>query len=278
LSENRVSELKEVVITEKRKTKRIEAYSVLAAIAKRTNDSSIIEFLIERLTNENGKSLIGQQLMNFYWTKIPLFNNSHIVIDFAKANHNSIRHGAIQLLSLFEKGNSQIEDFLISLLGRTEDPYDVYYTHITLQSIGSIKSVESLKKSIQESKKSDNLITGVYALGFIDGENQVDFFLDLFPLSRDSFVKSTLTEFITEHADNRAIDVMIQRTKQILSRKCKRNMHYGTNQKPELIHALLYLTRYENIDLRIPKLKRWIGEKKMDFLDDTESRLITDLI
>lgn len=270
--------LKEIIVLEKNKNRKSEAYSILTNIAKRTNDSEIVDFLLNQLQTEKGKSFIGLKLMGFYWTDVRLMNNVNIVLDFAKEKNSLIKHSAIQLLSLFDSDRNKIEKFLLQILEESKDTYDIYYAHITLQTIGTKKSVEFLKRSIISSKKSDNLITGIYALGFIDGENQVDFFLELLSSKKDNFVKSTITEFITKHSDERAIDTMIDRIKQILSRKRTRNIHYGNEQKPEIIYILHYLNKYENIDLKIMKLKKWIVDRKMDFLDETETKMIRNVI
>lgn len=55
-------------------------------------------------------------------------------------------------------------------------------------------------------------------------------------------------------------------------------MNYGQDQHPEIVHALKYLTKLESVDSRITKLKTWILEKKMDYLDETEANWVNENI
>ncbi len=270
--------IKNIISNEKNKDRRNQAYSLLSGIAQKYSDPELIHFLIEQLNTEKNKSFIGLKLSGISSCKLKLKDHSNIILDFARSKNSSIRHSAIQVLALYNSDLEKIEDFLIEILIHSKDEYDLYYSNISLQKIGTKKSIEPLKKVIRENKKVDLLITGIYALGRIDGFNQLDFFLEMIREKKDSFVKSTLTELITTHADNRAIEVIIDRVKKILSRKRSTNIHYGKDQYPEIVYALTYLTKYENEYPRISKLKKWIVEKKMDFLDETETNWIVENI
>lgn len=266
-----ISHIKEVIVNDKNKDRRNQAYTLLSNLAQKLNEPDLIHFLIKQLEKEKNKSFIGLNLSGISWCKLRLSQYSDIVLRFAENKNSHIRHSAIQVLSLYESNKEQIEDFLIKVLNSSKDEYDLIYTNSTLQVQGTSKSVKSLKNVIQENKKSDLLNTGLYALDRIDGANQVDFFLKMLHDKKDAFVKSTLTELIAKHSDERAIDTIIDRVKKILSRKRMTNMHYGRDQFPEIVHALRYLTKFETEDSRIANLKIWILEKKMDYLDETET-------
>jgi hypothetical protein len=263
--------LKEMLMSQKDKDRRGEIYTLINHLADKYNKPDLIHFLIERLNHEKVKSFIGLKLSGISWSKQSLTEHSDIILDFAQNKNNHIRHSAILVLAGYSANLKEIEDFLIGILNNSSDEYDIYYSNITLQKIGTKRSIESLQKVVRENKKVDVLITGIYALGLIDGKSQVDFFLEMMQEKKDSFVKSALTEFISRHSDNRAIDTLIVRVKKILSRKRNINMHYGQDQYPEIVHALKYLTKFESEDSRISKLKTWILEKKMDYLDETEA-------
>lgn len=106
----------------------------------------------------------------------------------------------------------------------------------------------------------------------------MDVFLEMIRQKKNSFVKSALTEFISKHSDDRAIDILVDRVKKILSIKRNINMNYGKDQHPEIVHAFKYLTKLESVDSRITKLKTWILEKKMVYLDETEANWVNENI
>ena len=266
-----ISHIKEVIINDKNKDRRNQAYTLLSSLAQKLNEPDLIHFLIKQLEKEKNKSFIGLNLSGISWCKLRLNQCSDIVLKFAENKNSHIKHSAIQVLSLYDSNKKQIEDFLIEILNNSKDEYDLTYTNSTLQVQGTSKSIESLRNVIQENKKSDLLNTGLYALDRIDGANQVDFFLKMLHEKKDAFVKSTLTELIAKHSDERAIEALIDRVKKILSRKRTTNMHYGKDQFPEIVHALRYLTKFESEDSRITKLKTWVLDKKMDYLDETET-------
>ena len=269
-------ELKEIIINEKNRDRKNEAYTILSRIAEKHNEAELIHFLIECLSSEKNKSFIGLNLSGIYFAGLRLKAHVGIILDFAQSKNSHIRHSAIQILALYDSDSEKIEDFLVEMLNNSKDEYDLLYTNSSLISQGTQKSIEPLKRVIRESNKQDVLSTGICALGKIDGTNQVDFFLEMMKEKKNTFVKSILTEFICKHANSGAIDIIVDRVKKILSRKRSTNIHYGEGQHPELVHALMYLNQFEDEDARIPKLKKWILEKKMDFLDETESNWVNE--
>lgn len=270
--------LKEVITADKNKDRRNKAYTLLTSLAQKLNEPDLIHFLIQQLEYEKNKSFIGLNLSAISLSKLMLQQHADLVLQFAENKNSSIRHSAIQVLALYETNQEKIEAFLINILNNSRDEYDLTYANTTLQVQGTSHSIEPLKKVINANTKTDVLNTGLYALDNIDGANQVDFFLEILEKKKDAWVKSTLTELIAKHADERAIDTLVDRVKKVLSRKRTTNIQYGKNQYPEMVHALRYLTKFEFKDPKITKLKTWILEKKMDFLNETESKWVEENI
>ena len=278
LDRTSISTVKEILLKEKNKERKSKAYSILRILAEKHNEVELIYFILDNLNLEKTKNIISLHLGGLAWTKLELTERLDIVLDFAKRKEWQIRHSAIQLLAHYSVRVSEIENLLINILKNSKDEYDLTYTNSTLRLVGINKSIEFLKTVIRENKKTDVLITGINALSEIDGKNQVDFFMEMMNDKKDSFVKSTLTKHITKFSDQRAIELLIDRVKKILAKKRNTNMHYGSDQSPEIVYAIDFLKKYELEDERIPKLLQWIVNKKLDFFDETELRWVKENI
>lgn len=266
--------LKEMLLSSNNRKRKGEVYTLLIQLSEKYNDLALIHLLIEDLQHEKVKSFISLKLGEISRTKHSLTKHSNIILDFTKNKNAHVRHTAIQVLARYCTNLKEIEEFLISVLEQSNDEYDIYYTNIALQKLGTQRAIEPIKQVIRDHKKTDVLITGLYALGLIGGGNQIEFLLEMMQIKKDSFVKAELTKLISKHSDIRAVDTLIDRVKQILSRKRNIKMYYGRDQYPELVHALRFLTKFEIDDPRIRKLKTWIFEKKMSYLDEAETKWV----
>lgn len=269
--------LKDLILHEKNTDRRSEAYSILKILASQFNDTQIAYFIIDQLAREKNKFIIYLTLTGLKWSKLQLEEKQDIILQFTENKSSQIRHSAISLLGSYTTQKELIESRLIQILETSNDEYDLTYTNAALSEIGSKKSAGALKKIILENKKTDVLSSAIYALGKVDGPNQVDFFIEMIPFHKGPFIKSSLIELIAKHTtDGRAIDVMIERIKSILAKERKTNYGYGKDQQPELVHALQYLQKHKAEDTRIPALEKWILEKKVSFLDETEKKWILE--
>lgn len=273
-----IDTVKEIILKEKNKDRKSEAYSILRILAEKYNEVELIYFILDNLNLEKTKNIISLHLGGLAWTKLKLTERLDTVLDFAKRKEWQIRHSAIQLLAHYSIRINDIENLLINILKNSKDEYDLSYTNSTLRIVGSRKSIEPLKTVIIENKKTDILTTGIYALSEIDGKNQIDFFIEMMKDKKDSFVKASLTKQITKFSDQRAIELLIERVKKILAKKRNTNMYYGTDQSPEIVYAIEFLRKYEKENERIPKLLQWIVNKKLEFLDETELKWVEENI
>lgn len=238
LDKTSIDAVKEILLKEKNKDRKSKAYSILRILAEKYNDVELIYFILDNLNLEKTKNIISLHLGGLAWTKLKLTERLDIVLNFAKRKEWQIRHSAIQLLAHYSVQISEIENLLITILNNSKDEYDLLYTNSTLRIVGSSKSIESLKTVIIENNKSDVLTTGIYALSKIDGENQVDFFMEMMKDKRDSFVKSTLTKHITKFSDQRAIELLIDRVKKILAKK-------------EVLICIMVLTKVQKLSMQL---------------------------
>lgn len=267
LPEEAIETVKEILISEKNNDRRSQAYSILSVLSKKFQNPELVYFIIERLALEKSKNLISLHLQS----DLKLSKQVDIVLDFTKRKEWQIRHSAIQLLAKYTTDKDKIETLLIDILKTSKDQYDLLYTLLSIGEVGSKKAVDSIKAVLVENNKTDVLSVGINALGKLDGENQVDFFMDLMRKKKDSYVKYALTEQITKFADDRAIDLIIDRIKTLLTKARTTNWGYYGDYKPEFVHAMEYLQKYESQNDQIGKLFTWVLEKKTSFLDETES-------
>jgi len=266
-----INDVIQILEKEKNTARKSEAFNILCKLAINNNDYQSLYYILEKLSVEKNKGIVQRHLGNLSWKTMELTEKLDIVLAFAKRKEWQIRHSAIQLLAFYIDKKGEIEDFLIEILSSNNEEYDLLYTIQSLAKMGTIKSIAPLKEVLKSNTKTNILMAGIIALGNIDGKNQVDFFIELMDEKKDSFVKSSLTEQIAARAvDSRAVDVLIERTKQILANPRKTNMGYWADFKPEIVHAAIYLLKYEHDKPDITKLLNWVLEKKFDFLDETE--------
>ena len=96
----------------------------------------------------------------------------------------------------------------------------------TLSKVGSQNSIKSLKEIVRNSKKSETILSSLNAIDRINGENELEFFLETFASKKDSFVKSNLVKLISKTGNGDQSELMTKRLKSILSRKRQTNWVY----------------------------------------------------
>lgn len=274
LNEDSIEAVMEIAAKEKNKDRRSEAYSILRLLAKKYNRVDLIYFIFQRLAGEKDKNLIGVHLNNIPDLKTELTEEFDTVLQFAKRKEWQIRHGAVRLLAHYPSRSREIEELLIPVLQRESNEFDLLYANSTLAAVGTMDSVEPIKNVLLQNNKVNVLSSGIYALGRIDGANQVDFFIQLMAMKKDTVVKAALNENIARYGDERAIPVLIDRVKKVLAKPRTTNMHYIGETKPEIVHALAFLKRYQEIDPKISPLFDWVINKRMDMLDETEKKWV----
>jgi hypothetical protein len=266
---------KKAIEKETNTDRRRQAYHILTRLAERYQDDSSIYYIIRKLESEKAVKLVRDQFYDLWRTGIGLREELERVLPFTRYKDRETRQSAIRLLGRYTVDSGRIEDFLIELIKTRVDVDELCSALGILRKHGSAKCINTVKQTIMRYNDTSLLRTGICLLGELDGPNQTSFFMELMNLKSNSDVKKELTRQVTAYVkDSRAVDILLDRIKSILSRKRKIKWAYHGDQKPEIVHALIYLMNYQDSDQRIIKVINWIIEKKMDFLDEPEAEWI----
>lgn len=136
---------------EKDKKKRDRAYFLLGHISKNTNDTTALNYLIQRVEKETDKYIIASLLDRIRNIEKPAGTDLQPLIAATKNDKWLIRHSAIQ--SLNNSLDSIAETTLIEILDSSEDPYNLTYSNATLNKIGTLRAIPHLEKHLKSRKR-----------------------------------------------------------------------------------------------------------------------------
>jgi hypothetical protein len=267
---------KEILAAEKDPNRRIMIHVILKAFAKKFDKPELICFILKKLSEEESTGVTGYVLEDMGWTGLQMTEHLDIVFNFIKRKEGYLRRPAITLLRYFTIKDTEIENMLLDIISTEEEPYTVAEANVVLQTKGTKKAIEPLRKVITEHSATNALGTAILALKNIDGRNQLNFFIRQMSLKEDAHVKKILTQSIVEHGDARAVDIMLHRVREILSKPNDSNIAY-INGQPELIDALIFLKKFWDSDTRIPPLFKWIAQERFDYMDRTEKSMFMEI-
>ncbi len=137
---------------EKDKKKRDKAYFLLGHLAKNTNDTTALNYLIRRVNKETDKYIIASLLDRIGNIKKPAGTDLQPLLAATKNNKWLIRHSAIQ--SLNNSSDPVAETTLIDILNSSDDRYNLLYSNTTLNKIGTLRAIPHLEKHLK-SRKTD---------------------------------------------------------------------------------------------------------------------------
>ncbi len=135
----------------KDKKKRDRAYFLLGHIAKNTNDTTALNYLIQRVSKETDKYIISSLLDRIADIKKPIGTDLQTLINLTKSDKWLIRHSAIQ--SLNNSVDILAETALIEILDNSDDQYNLTYSNATLSSIGTKRAIPHLEKHLKSRKR-----------------------------------------------------------------------------------------------------------------------------
>lgn len=156
-----IAELISYIDNEKDKKKRDKAYFLLGHLAKNTNDTTALNYLIQRIDKETDKYIIASLLDRIANIKKPVGIDLLPLINGTKSDKWLIRHSAIQ--SLKHSSDSIAETTLIEIIDKSDDPYNLTYSNATLNNIGTPKAIPYLEKHLK-SRKRDVKLSAQYAI------------------------------------------------------------------------------------------------------------------
>ncbi|AZA98267.1 hypothetical protein EG359_01015 [Chryseobacterium joostei] len=136
---------------EKDKKKRGEAYFLLGHIAKNTNDTTALNYLIQRVDKETDKYIVSSLLDRIGDIKKPTGTNLQPLITATKNDKWLIRHSAIQ--SLNYSTDPDAESTLIEILDSSDNQYNLTYSNATLNRIGTLRAIPHLEKHLKSRKR-----------------------------------------------------------------------------------------------------------------------------
>ncbi len=146
-----IPQLISFIDNESDKKKRDKAYFLLGHIAKNTNDTAALNYLIQRVDKETDKYIIASLLNRIGNIKKPIGTDLQPLIHVTKNDKWLIRHSAIQ--SLNNSSDSVAETTLIEILESTNDPYNLIYSNATLNRIGTLRAIPHLEKHLKSRKR-----------------------------------------------------------------------------------------------------------------------------
>jgi hypothetical protein len=140
-----------------------------------------------------------------------------------------------------EKGVEVSEMKLIEIVNDAKSLWEVYRAAILLRKYGTPAAVPALQKAMYYPMQ-DIKITALGAIATICKGDGCHLYVSALqdPQYRE---KCAAVTAIYEYCDERGIEPVIARVKQMLSRK-RRGIYYGPNQETEITYAITYLDKY----------------------------------
>lgn len=120
--------------------RRENAYLSLKRILLPNPGLIVVDFLIDRINHEH--KLINTILLTLTKIKIPRVANLDTLKSQVKSKQGSKRTRALKIFRNIE--NNESEEFLLNVLRRSDDPFDIYIICKILAKIGSIYSIPVL--------------------------------------------------------------------------------------------------------------------------------------
>jgi hypothetical protein len=180
-----------------------------------------------------------------------------------------VRYAAIDALGHCPE--PEVETCLLTRTKVTDDFDDLVYINASLGQVGSIKSIPYLSEMTRH-KKEDVATSALAALTRIGSCDNLPLFIARLAYGR-SVIKWYAMAAINKHGDKSAIEPVIARVKQILSRRRKIEQHHS-----ELALGLEFLWKMRKQNHQIEGLLSWVNNKRKDFLFPDEKALVERFI
>ncbi|UXX81059.1 hypothetical protein N7E81_08095 [Reichenbachiella carrageenanivorans] len=257
---------------EKVTKEKINIIHVLVSLADKVQDHSIADFIINFVKNEKVRWVKDVALGDLVRSNIQVDKEKEYLFELVKNKDWQIKLSSLGLLKKLDDSYSpRIENICIELIElNKKKPHELNSICGVLSKHGSNKSLERIKEVARTNSKAFTVNTAIGAIASINGTNELEFFREISETNRNNDVKSMSTQALCKYGDETVIDILIKRAKNILSKTRKSKIHYVGGSQPELVHILKFLTQYT--DSRVDKLIDFIISKKLDLMDETESK------
>jgi HEAT repeat protein len=169
-----------------------------------------------------------------------------------------VRWEAIQ--SLGQTGSPIAEGLLIDILEAPTDPDDLPLANQALSRVGTKAAWPALIRLIHH-RVEDVKVSAIGVLNILGDSSLTPVYLDA--LSDRSWVaKWSAMAALDEHGDERAVQPVIDRLRQILGRQRLTNIGGWS----EVMHALHFLQRFQDLDPGAGRTIGWVAANRWDRL------------
>ena len=271
-----ISAFKELLSSEKTTVNKIHLISYLVRLADKFGRNDIADYVLGLVRKEKTRWVNDVSLHSLNQSKLTIEKEQEILFELANHKDWQIRFNSLGLLAKLQKPYHQrIEKLCLEQITKYKSKHhSLGVLASTLSKVGSQNSIKSLKEIVRNSKKSETILSSLNAIDRINGENELEFFLETFASKKDSFVKSNLVKLISKTGNGDQSELMTKRLKSILSRKRQTNWVYLNGTQTEIVTIIQFLDK--NNPTESERILKWLTSKKMDKLDKTETLWINE--
>jgi len=265
-----INPLKERLNKEKVTKEKINIIHVLVPLADKNKENSIADYILNLIKKEKVRWVCDVALSSLNDSKLEVQNEKEYLFELIENKDWQIKLSALGLMKKLDSSYSnRIERVCLDLIEKNQKKsHELSTICEVLVKHGTNKSISKIKEIARGNSKAFTVVSALNALRVIGGNKELDFFIEIFRINRNNDVKSMVIQIICEFGNEKVIDLLIKRTKNILSKARKTKNIYVGDAKPELVHILTFLTSFE--DERIKKLISFISIKKLELMDETE--------
>jgi len=276
--ESYINAFQELLSKEKVTINKINLITYLIRLADKFQRNDIADYILGLVRKEKTRWVNDVSIGGLNRSNLEIENEREILFELANHKDWQIRFDSLGLLSKLPKSyHTRIEELCKEQIEKYKSKHhSLGVLASTLSKVGSTKSIPILKEIIEISKKSDTILSGINAVNQIKGQSELEYYVECYSKKKDSFVKRNLVILIAKYGNEEHSELMFKRAKSLLSRERKTNWHYGKGTEPELVSVIKFLDK--NAIESSTKLLKWISKKKMNFLDETETKWIIQRI
>lgn len=256
--------LYQYIATEPDKERRRAAGFIIIQLSRNTNDPEVIRFMLDRLRVEQEPDMITAIQQDLErGPQIPGYMNLEPLLNNTLSLNNNVRRSA--LFALRGTNNPQVEEWALNLLKRTVNEYDIYYLVLLLHKVATKKSLPALKRLLEHPRQD---VKGLAFATIADIEKEKEALFYARCLLRGQ-LKSEAMEAIYKYADESAIQAVITRITEMLSKRRssgRLSLETFKNGFTDLMLGMEFLFRFRTVKSEVKKTFSWITEKRAEYL------------
>lgn len=264
-----IPQLISFIDAENDREKRDRAYFVLAHVAKNTKNDNATKFLINRINQEQDKSVISSLLDRIQYLRKPADTDLSPIFNAIKSKIWQIRSSAIQALKCSD--NNLAENTLIGIITNSKDEYDLIYSNVSLSDVGTRNAIAPLL-NLLEHKNRDVSGTALKAILELSNKSDLNVFIEQLEKGKNKF---TALLGVIKYGDHSVVPHVVKRVRQLVSKK-RAIQIVADKGKTEVIFALDFLLNYTKESTEPKKMLELLSTKKYENLWDNEKKWINE--